>query len=291
MKTVVVVLAFAALSLHASPTRVLSVDEPEAAIGGPLTLRVDGDHGDCKQLILFIQRSPMRGLIARCNGNAVTFTLAVNDKNAKKWHRILGRQFFRRYVTVGLGTNEQIPFESDIYAQPFRVLTKWRAFVLTLLTILLIAAFIAARKFTDVLDSFTRIQVAMWLIVISISYTYIWAVTSETETINATCLALLAIGAGTAVGAAMIGSAKTIDAKTVVQTLANAPPDEITPMEITGPSGLHAVIVGTWTAVLAIIFVAYVWRRLEMPNFTTQLLSILGITGGTYLAFAMKQKN
>src|ERR1051326_1217363 len=249
-----------ALSLRASPARVLSIDEPEAAINGPLTLRVDGDHGDCKQLILFIQSSPIRGLMPRCNGNAVTFTLAVNDKNAEKWHRILGRQFFRRYVTVGLGSDELAPFESHIDAQPFRVLTKWRAFVLTLLTIVLVAAFFLVRKFTDVLDSFTRMQVAMWLIIITVSYTYIWAVTSETETINATCLALLAIGAGTAVGSAMIGSAKTIDAKTVVQTLANASAHDVTPMEITGPSGLHAMIVATWTVVLAIIFVAYGWR-------------------------------
>ena len=84
---------------------------------------------------------------------------------------------------------------------------------------------------------------------------------------------------------------KTVDVKTVVQTLANASPEDFTPIEISGPTGLHAVMIATWTAVLAIVFAATVWRTLEMPEFTTEVLAILGISGGTYLAFSMTRQH
>src|SRR5438874_2514270 len=279
------------VALHAAPARVLSVVEPEAALNRTLTLRVDGDVGDCNKLVLFIQRSPIYGLAARCSAGKVAFTLAVNDKNADKWHRILGGHFFKRVVAVGLGPNDTMPFETRVDAQPFDVIQPWRAAAIVLFTILLSAALIAVRRYTSTLDSMARIQIVVWLVVIIMSYIYIWTITGEMETINSTALALLAIGAGTAAGAAIISGKKTVDVKTVVQTLANASPEDFTPIEISGPTGLHAVMIATWTAVLAIVFAATVWRTLEMPEFTTEVLAILGISGGTYLAFSMTRQH
>src|SRR5207237_1744697 len=123
----------------------------------------------------------------------------------------------------------------------------------------LFVAIALVRRMTSMLDSLARMQIAMWIVVIAASYAYIWSITGETETINATALALLAIGAGTAAGAAILKGSKTVDAKAVVQTLANASANDVTPIEISGPTGLHALMIASWTVVLAIVFIATVF--------------------------------
>jgi len=291
MKRAFILLAFAT-SLHAAPARVLSVVEPKAALGETLTLRTEGDLGDCKELVLFIQRSPIHGLPARCGkGGTVAFDLAVNDKNAERWHRILGGHFFKREVTVGLGPNDQLPFDSPVVDFPFQILKVWHVIVLTLVAIILFAALVLVRRFTAALDSLARLQIALWIVVITVSYVYIWSITGETEIINPTALALLAIGGGTALGASIIKGSRAVDVKTVAQALANAPAEDFTPIEIAGPTGLHALMVATWTAVLAVIFAATVFRQLELPDFSGNVLTLLGICGGTYLAFSLPQQH
>ena len=280
-----------AVSLHAAPARVVSVVEPVTEIGKTLTLRVDGDTGDCKSLVLFIQRSPIHGLTARCGSGTVAFDLAVNDKNAEAWHHILGGHWFSRMVTVGLGPNDQQPFDTSVVAEPFRIIKPWRVTLITLISLALIAALVIVRMKTHLVDSIARMQIALWIVIIAASYAYIWSITGETETINGSALALVAIGAGTAAGAAMLKGAKRVDVKTVVQTMQSMPAADLTPTEMSGPTGLHALMIGTWTVVLAVVFVASVFRILEMPEFSAAVLAILGISGGTYLAFSMPQRH
>jgi len=40
-----------------------------------------------------------------------------------------------------------------------------------------------------------------------------------------------------------------------------------------------------WSAVLSVVFVNSVWARLAMPNFDATLLTLMGISSGTYLGF------
>ena len=40
-----------------------------------------------------------------------------------------------------------------------------------------------------------------------------------------------------------------------------------------------------WTAILGLVFVYSVWERLAMPEFSATLLSLMGISAGTYLGF------
>jgi hypothetical protein len=280
------VLLFCAIAAHAQ-TRVVSVVEPEAAIGRTLTLRVDGPLPECKSLILFIQRSPIQGLTPRCGNGTVAFTLQVNEKNADTWHRILGGHWFTRNVIVGLGPNDAFPYPTFVNVEPFRLIQRWHAILMTVVALLLVITILCVRRFTTLLDSLARMQIAMWVVVIALSYVYIWSITGETATINASALALLAIGGGTAIGAAILKSGRTVDVKMVVDTIKNAPADQVTPSEIAGPTGLHALMIATWTIVLAVVFLATVFRFLHMPEFSAAVLAILGISGGTYLAFSM----
>jgi hypothetical protein len=56
----------------------------------------------------------------------------------------------------------------------------------------------------------------------------------------------------------------------------------------TGVSFHRFQMVG-WTLVLGIIFVTSVYRDLGMPNFSTTLLGLMGISSGTYLGFKLPQ--
>jgi hypothetical protein len=287
-------LALLALTFLLAPcafaARVVGVVEPVASIGSTLTLKVVGDPGPCAPLILFIQRSPIHGLVHRCGKGTVAFDLAVNVKNRERWHRILGGHWMRRNVTVGLGANDQFPFETLVGTEPFRIVRPWHMVLMIAIALLLLIAIVVVRRRTDTLDSLARIQIAVWLVVIALSYSYIWSITDETETITGSALALLGIGAGTAAGAAILKGTQRVDAKTVISTLANAPAADVTPVESSGPRGLHALQAGAWTFVLAIVFLGAVFRSLEMPEFSGQVLAMAGLSGGTYVAFSLPRR-
>ena len=61
MKRLALLAMLLAASSAFAAARVAGVVEPETAIGRTLTLKVDGDYGPCKSLVLFIQRSPIHG--------------------------------------------------------------------------------------------------------------------------------------------------------------------------------------------------------------------------------------
>ena len=44
-----------------------------------------------------------------------------------------------------------------------------------------------------------------------------------------------------------------------------------------------------WTIVLGIIFVGQVWKELAMPEFNDTLLSLLGISAGTYVGLKIPE--
>jgi hypothetical protein len=53
---------------------------------------------------------------------------------------------------------------------------------------------------------------------------------------------------------------------------------------------LHRFQMAVWTGVLSIIFVASVYNVLSIPEFSTELLGLMGISGGTYLGFKMPER-
>ena len=49
--------------------------------------------------------------------------------------------------------------------------------------------------------------------------------------------------------------------------------------------GLHRFQMVTWTLVLGIVFLSAVVYSLKMPDFSTTLLALLGISNATYIGF------
>jgi hypothetical protein len=52
----------------------------------------------------------------------------------------------------------------------------------------------------------------------------------------------------------------------------------------------HRLQMFVWTFVLGILFIYSVWARLAMPEFSTTLLTLQGLTAGTYLGFKVPEK-
>jgi hypothetical protein len=52
----------------------------------------------------------------------------------------------------------------------------------------------------------------------------------------------------------------------------------------------HRLQMLVWTLVLGVLFVYGVWARLSMPEFSTTLLALQGITAGTYIGFKIPEK-
>lgn len=52
---------------------------------------------------------------------------------------------------------------------------------------------------------------------------------------------------------------------------------------------LHRFQMAVWTGILSVIFVASVYNVLSMPEFSTELLGLMGISGGTYLGFKIPE--
>ncbi|QDK82628.1 hypothetical protein EXU85_30075 [Spirosoma sp. KCTC 42546] len=52
----------------------------------------------------------------------------------------------------------------------------------------------------------------------------------------------------------------------------------------------HRFQMATWTLVLGCLFIYSVWSRLSMPEFSATLLTLLGISAGTYLGFKIPEK-
>jgi hypothetical protein len=53
----------------------------------------------------------------------------------------------------------------------------------------------------------------------------------------------------------------------------------------------HRFQMFVWTVVLWLLFLASVWTRLSMPEFSATLLAMLGVSAGTYLGFKIPEKD
>lgn len=199
--------------------------------------------------------------------------------------------------------------------------------------------------------SLAKTQMAVWFFLIVVSYVFLWFVNNALDTISSTVLALMGIGAGTALGAHAQNSNKSeklkkekedLDAKNsrnippltpdeqqrihelsnilsdtskleqeqkLINSIAAPSPQQLQRLDeikkilkqrssedfitdvLTDDVGIsfHRYQMFVWTIVLAIIFIAQVYRNLAMPEFNTTLLALMGISSGTYLGFMITE--
>ena len=178
--------------------------------------------------------------------------------------------------------------------------------------------------------SLARTQMAFWLFVVVASYLFILIVTGDTNTINDSVLGLMGISAATGFGAVMVDASKTSATRAqrdaaqktrselqMKKTVAPLTPAEETQLAtaIADEARLNAALepdvskgfwwdlvsdaqsvsfhrlqIVVWTLVVGWVFVESIYHALAMPELSSTMLGLMGISGGTYLGFKLPEK-
>lgn len=137
--------------------------------------------------------------------------------------------------------------------------------------------------------SLALFQMSFWFFLVIAAYVFMWLITDELDTITDSVLALIGIGAATALGSALIDDKKSTPQPEEPGGTTRGFLDDL----LSDPNGvsLHRFQMFVWTLVLGIIFVGSVYKDLGMPEFSATLLGLMGISSGTYLGFKVPEKS
>jgi len=270
---------------------------------------LDAAGGNCADIVLFLDTMPMSLTPESCDvqNGTVRYLLLRNEKNDQVWHALLGnpRGFTRKIrVSVGTGMNA---IDSRVTDFPIRVIPPIPFYLWMLVTFLGAIGFIwlcrttglirgaraATIKPTEKPYSLARFQMAFWFFLVVATYVFIWMVTGELDTITESILALIGIGAGTALGSALIDSNAAQNSAEKTATVSEEQPSRGFIRDVLDDGGgisFHRFQMFVWTLVLGVIFAASVYRHLAMPQFSATLLGLLGVSSGTYLGFKFPEK-
>lgn len=302
----------------AKPLRVAEVrsNNPKhplrAGLGDALILKVDnlqqylnGDEDACGNLILFLAEVPIPGNPPEaCDpySGQVRFDLDRTADSDKAWHVLLAEPVsFTKKVSVSIGAKGRLAFPTVVKDFELEIVPAFEfvAFLLGLLLTLLVAGYMA--KATPILRdrvpglpvsqapySLSRFQLAFWSFLVIAAYVFIWMLTEELDTITGSVLTLLGIGSATALGATIIDQGKPANP---------APAADLVPSKgflrdvLSDEQGIsiYRFQLFAWTLVLGVIFCASVYNGLAMPQFSTTLLGLMGISSGTYLGFKVPE--
>jgi hypothetical protein len=284
--------------------------------------------GNCHGIVLFINGMPLRQMPPEsCNqyDGTVRYMLdRVPEGNDLEWHRLLGSPdgFFRK-VRVSVGADDQFSFNTDVSEFPLKIIPAPRFYAFVVMLIFFAGTFVYLCRTTSIIRtpyhpalpgarpySLSRFQMGFWFFLVINGYLFMYMITGELDTITDSVLALMGIGAGTALGAALIdaqpagtatmttetGNQNATSTVTAVVPMPAAPPkpSEGFLRDILSDSGdgisIHRFQMFAWTLILGIIFVGSVYRELGMPEFNATLLGLMGVSSGTYLGFKLPEK-
>ena len=229
------------------------------------------------------------------------------DKGKESWKKLLGglRKNEKEVpVSVGLVNGPPLP---STYKSEFIRLGGGRLILFIVVAIVVGIGFLIAAKTTGALRdkeppppgnlamtamerpySLSRMQIALWTLLVVYAYLFIWIITGEYNTvIPGAILAILGISAGTYATAATIDHDKAVNKGVTVTQKGNLAEDLFS---TSGGASLHRVQFGLWSVVLMVVFVITVWETLAMPQFDTSLLGLMGISSAAYAGMKISEK-
>jgi hypothetical protein len=296
-----------------------------AGLGDAVILTVEGlqgylgdDQDACGNLILFLAEVPIPGTPPEaCDpySGQVRFELDRTAESDRSWHVLLAEPVsFTKKISVSVGAKGRLAFPTDVDGFELEIVpaVEFVSYLIGLLLSILIAVYLA--RHTTILRnrapgvppaqapySLSRFQLAFWSLLVIAAYLFIWLITEELDTITGSVLTLLGIGSATALGATIIDQGKPASTRPAVPAV-EVPPGTAVPETTASRGFLNDVLsddqglsiyrcqLFAWTLVLGVIFCASVYNGLEMPQFSTTLLGLMGISSGTYLGFKVPEK-
>jgi hypothetical protein len=239
---------------------------------------------------------------------------SVNQASVQTWADLLGgpsqsNGFSKRNTKVSIGLENGQPLATSVSDDKSFQLRRLRSgwfWIATVLYLALFFALVVLAKRSDLLRdsgpapaptdgnpnprkafSLARCQMAFWFLLVIGAFFFIWLITVADDTIPASVLALIGIGAGAALGSALIdaGTNPRQSKGFILDILSDKDGDP-------NKDGVvfHRFQMAVWTIVLGIIFVYSVWKNLAMRDFDATLLALMGISAGTYLGFKFQSK-
>jgi hypothetical protein len=282
----------------------------KAGLGDRITVVVDNLAGflanateNNHQVVLFINGMMLEGIVPEAIDTIkreLRFYLRRTDTTKDVWTAVLGRPSkFIKEVSISVGQLGGYPIATAVNNFQFVVIPK-KSFYFYLVLLFLIAVCVILLAFkTDLLRdpgpkpengqriySLARTQMAFWFLLVLCSYIFIWCITWELDTISDSVLILIGISAGTAISAVAIDTKTSAQDKPPILSTGSFVKDLLT--DGYGVS-LHRLQMFVWTIVLGIIFCISVYRDLAMPEFGGALLTLMGISSGTYLGFKIPE--
>lgn len=263
---------------------------------------IDQAHGDCKNIVLFLDGMPIKGLAPEsCDKQIghVRYRLQRTPDSDNAWHDLLGSpQHFFKEVSVSVGSDTQFSCKSIVGDFKLEIIPRKGIIIFAVVFAIAVIVFVWLCITTSLIRggspdiaprkrpfSLSLWQMSFWFFLVVAGYVFVWLITDELDTITASVLALIGIGAATAMGSTLIDNSKT--APVTKDTSQGFLKDVLS--DSAGIS-LHRFQMFIWTLVLGIIFIVDVYRSLEMPEFSATLLGLMGISSGTYLGFKVPEK-
>ncbi len=258
-------------------------------------------NSDCTQIVLFLDGMPIKGLKPEsCDVIAghVRYRILRTPDSDNAWHGLLGSpKGFTRIVNVTVGPDAQNtignPKELELQVLPKRQFWAFMALIAVML-----AVFVWLCRRTSLIRSgspsvppeqrpysLSLFQMSFWFFLVIAAYVFLWLINDELDTITESVLALIGIGAATALGATLIDQNKPVPVSTDKS-------EGFLRDVMSDPTGisLHRFQMFAWTLILGVIFIGSVYHNLEMPQFSATLLGLMGISSGTYLGFKVPEK-
>ncbi|HZH78487.1 MAG TPA: hypothetical protein VEY88_20830 [Archangium sp.] len=267
----------------------------------------------CSALVLFIEGMAVKGLQpSSCSPKEgrVRYLLVRTPQSQDVWRVLLGRPSgYKREVSISIGTNDQYPIQSRTDSFQLLIIRPRSLFTFLGITAVGLLILVWLCRNHGLIRSglpgvpvmkqpynLSLFQMAFWFFLVIASYLFIWLINDELDTITDSILALLGIGAGTALASSLIDknhqpasaqsssatpaeSGRTRESRGFLMDLLN---DE-------HGISLHRFQLFVWTLVLGVIFCNSVYRNLQMPEFSATLLGLMGLSAGTFLGFKVPE--
>lgn len=296
----------------AHPNRSGLGDDILVTIKNAPTFFADAKDADAK-VILFVNNKPVRDVVYEFTQDGVRFFMPNEGDVTELWDYLMGSrgedEFFEKQVSVSVGLESLDssltaldPIPTKIDGKGGRSLTlilvnkTW--FVICILFMLtIVILFIVVGKRSDMLRdtgpdpvtgrkpfSLARVQMAIWFLVIISSWLLLYVCLHHFDLLSEKILILMGITSATGIGGLALDANKT---KTVP-----APSEGLLKDLISDHSNISLFRFQNfaWTLVLVVVFIRSVIVYLKMPEFDITLLTLMGISSGTYIGAKVTEK-
>ena len=258
---------------------------------------------NCQGIVLFLDGMAIKGdKPESCDPflGRIRYRLLRSKDDDTAWHTLLGSpRGYAHPVDVSVGSDQQVPIPTSATID-LEVIPRPQLFIFIVVIGVALAIFVQLCRRTSLIRSSSTLppkerpyslslfQMSFWFFLVIAAYVFMWLITDELDTITDSVLALIGIGSGTALAAALIDQNKNAQTTEVPSRPTQSFFHDLV-SDVSGVS-LHRFQMFIWTLVLGVIFVGSVYKNLAMPEFSATLLGLMGISSGTYLGFKVPEK-